>query len=299
MSEPGRTLTGVAETLLIPLYVRAIESQRPDALLKDEEAVALYERAKADFAFIDALKLDEGDRVTLILRNREFDRHVRRFMAQHPRAAVVHIGCGLDARFDRVDDGQVEWYDLDLPEVITLRNELVRGEGPRYHLLASSVFDKEWLDVVREGSSLPVLFMAEGVLMYFDEAQVRSLVLTLLDRFPGSELIFDAFSPLLVRMNNRRMRRTGIGASYQWGLKRPKDLETWGPGIRLLDEWFPLNCPEPRLQHYRWLRFVPILAKVMGIYRYGLGEAATQKGLPAAQRPHAADGATRRLSGVN
>jgi len=275
MSKPGRTLAGVTETLLIPLYVRAIESQRPDALLKDEEAVALVERARADFAFIDALTLDEGDRVAVILRNREFDRRVRRFMAQHPRAAVVHIGCGLDARFGRVDDGQVEWYDLDLPEVIALRNELVRGEGSRYHLLAFSVFDKAWLDVVREGNSLPVLFIAEGVLMYFEEAQVRSLLLTLLDRFPGSELIFDAFSPLLVRMNNRRMRRTGIRASYQWGLRRPKDLETWGPGIRLLDEWFPLNCPEPRLRHYRWLRFVPILAKVMGIYHYRLGEAVT------------------------
>jgi O-methyltransferase involved in polyketide biosynthesis len=104
-SETRGALTGVAETSLIPLHVRAAESRRPDALLKDEKAVALVERSKADFAFIDALKLDEGDRVTLVLRNREFDRHARGFMAQHPRAAVVHIGCGLDARFDRVDDG--------------------------------------------------------------------------------------------------------------------------------------------------------------------------------------------------
>jgi len=134
------------------------------------------------------------------------------------------------------------------------------------------VFDKGWLDRVAVGGPLPVLFMAEGVLMYFDEAQVKSLVLTLLKRFPGSELVFDAFSPFLVRMNNHRMRRTGIGASYRWGLKRARDIETWGANIRLLDEWFPFSRPEPRLAHYRWIRFIPLLARVMGIFHYRLGE---------------------------
>jgi methyltransferase (TIGR00027 family) len=274
MSEADRALTGVAETSLITLYVRAVESHRPDALLKDEKAVALVERAPADFAFIDALRMDDGDRVTLILRNREFDRHARRFTALHPRACVVHIGCGLDARFDRVDDGRVEWYDLDLPDVIALRKEFVGGEGPRHHLLACSVFDEDWLDAIRSRGSLPILFMAEGVLMYFDEAQVRSLVLTLLERFPGSELVFDAFSPYLVRVSNLRMRGARVSARYHWGLKRAKDVETWGPGIRLLDEWFPFSRPEPRLASYRWVRHIPLFAKVLGVFHYQLGNDA-------------------------
>ncbi len=275
MSEDGRGLSGVAETLLIPLYARAVESQRPDALIKDEKAVALVEQSKADFTRIEALKLDEGDRVALVLRNREFDRRVRQFMTQHPGSAVVHIGCGLDARFDRVDDGQVEWYDLDLPEVIALRTEFVGGEGPRHHLLASSAFDRGWLDVVDARRPRAVLFVAEGVLMYFEESQVRSLVLSLLERFPGAELAFDAFSPLLVRMNNWRIRRTGIGASYHWGLKRGADLEDWDARIRSLDEWFPFSHPEPRLAQYRWVRYIPPLAKVMGIFHYRLGETPT------------------------
>ena len=271
MPEDGRGLAGVAETLLIPLYARAVESQRPDALLRDEKAVALVEQANEDLSRVEALKLDEGDRVTLVLRNREFDRKTRQFMAEHPEAAVVYIGCGLDARFDRIDDGRVEWYDLDLPEVIALRTEYVGGEGPRHHLLASSAFDTGWLDIVARGPQ-PVLFIAEGVLMYFQEEQVRSLVLSLLERFPGSELVFDAFSPFLVRMNNRRISRTGIGASYYWGLKHAADVETWDARIRLLDEWFPFSHPEPRLAQYRWVRYVPPLAKVMGIFHYRLGE---------------------------
>jgi O-methyltransferase involved in polyketide biosynthesis len=270
----NHSLSGVAETLLIPLYIRAIESQRPDALLRDEKAVALVTQMASAFSRIKQIKMDEEDRVALVLRNREFDRYARDFLARYREAVVVHIGCGLDARFERVDNGQVEWYDLDLPEVIELRRKFIGGEGTRYHFLACSVFDSAWLNTV--SAHRPFLFLAEGVLMYFEETQVKSLVLTFRERFPGAELVCDAFSPFLVRANNLRLRisRTEIGARYHWGLKRGKDLERWGDGICLLDEWFPFDRPEPRLARVQWVRHIPPLAKVMGIFHYRLGKTA-------------------------
>ena len=275
MSEiTNHELAGVAETLLLPLYIRALESQRPDALIRDDKAVALVEQIRYDSSWMTKMRVDEEDQVTLVLRNREFDHYVRDFLARNSEAVVVHIGCGLDSRFERVDNGQVEWYDLDLPEVIELRRKLIDGEGARNHLLACSVLDSAWLNVVSAHHPRPFLFLAEGVLMYFEEAQVKSLVLTLRDHFPGSELVFDAFSPFLVRMNNLRISRTNIGARYHWGLKRGQDLERWGDGITLLDEWFPLSRPEARLAHVRWMRHIPLLAKVMGIFHYRLGEVA-------------------------
>src|SRR5450759_2965994 len=118
MSEIGnQTLTGVAETLLIPIYIRAIESQRPDALLKDDKAVALVTQMDSAFSRIKQIRIDKEDQVALVLRNREFDQYARSFLARYPEAVVVHIGCGLDSRFQRVDNGQADWYDLDLPEV--------------------------------------------------------------------------------------------------------------------------------------------------------------------------------------
>jgi len=262
----------VAETLLIPLYIRAVESQRPDALLKDEKAVALVTQIDADFSRIKELKIGKDDQVALILRNREFDRYVQDFLHRCPESVVVHIGCGLDGRFERVDNGLVEWYDLDLPEVIELRRKFIGGEKARYHFLACSVFDSAWLNTVRIHRNRPFLFLAEGVLMYFKETQVKSLVLSLRERFPGAELVCDAFSPFLVRMNNLRIARTKIGARYAWGLKRGKDLEKWGDGICLLDKWFPFDRPEPRLAYLRWIRYIPLLAKVMGIIHYRLGQ---------------------------
>ena len=275
VSPSGRRerLSGVAETLLLPLYVRALESKRPDALLVDEKAVAFVAEHEPEIARIKSIRMDEEDRATIILRNRELDRHARAFMARHPRAVVVHIGCGLDSRFERVDDGQVDWYDLDLAEVIALRRELLGDEAGRYHLLATSVFDTAWMGALSVHRPRPFLFIAEGVLMYFEGQEVRSLVRTLRERFPGSELVFDAFLPWLVHANNLRLRlsRSPIEARYRWGLRRGRDLEKWGEGIRLLEEWFPLDRPEPRLSRVRWMRHIRPLARVLGIYRYQLG----------------------------
>lgn len=287
MSETtNQELSGVAETLLMTLYIRAMESQRPDALIKDEKAVALVTQMSYDFDRVRQIKMDEDDKVTVILRNLEFDRYARDFLARHPDGVVVHIGCGLDSRFERVDNGQVEWYDLDLPEVTALRRKYLGEEDGRYHLLGCSAFDSAWLDVVSAHRQRPFLFLAEGVLMYFEEAQVKSLVLMLRDQFPGAELVIDAFSPYLVWANNLRLAITKFGARYHWGIWRGQEIERWGDdtlapheaqrsaGIRLLDEWGYFDRPEPRLDHIRWMRHIPLLARVLRIYHFSLGKAA-------------------------
>lgn len=85
-------LSGVAEMPLVTLYLRAMESQRPDVLIRDENAVALVSRIGYDFARIRLLHLNEANKLVIILRDREFDRDARDFLASHPKAVVVHIG---------------------------------------------------------------------------------------------------------------------------------------------------------------------------------------------------------------
>ena len=98
-------------------------------------------------------------------------------------------------------------------------------------------------------------------------------VLKLRERFPGAELVIDVFSPFLIRANNLRLSITKLGARYHWGLKRGQELESWGEGIRLLGEWGYFDRPEPRLAHIQWMRRIPLLARVLRIYHYRLGEA--------------------------
>ena len=150
--------SSVAETLLIPLYMRAMESQRPDALIKDEKAVALVTQSGLDFSQVRQIRMPELLNVMRNLFTREFDRYARDFLARHPDAVVVHIGCGLDSRFERVAalNTRVEWYDLDLPEVIELRRKLIGNEAEHYHLLACSVLEDAWLDAVKWACSAPL-----------------------------------------------------------------------------------------------------------------------------------------------
>ncbi len=272
---PNPNLNDVEKTLLITLYIRAMESQRPDALVKDERAEALVRQLDQETLQKTLALTDDFSRVAVILKGREFDRFAQDFLARHPDAVVVHIGCGLDTRFERVcseqpDNGRVEWYDLDLPEVIGLRRKLVGGEGDRHHFLACSVLDSAWLDMVSAHSQRPFLFLAEGVFMYFEEAQVKSLVLTLHDRFPGAELVFDAFSPFLRWGHNVRVTRTRVGAYLHWGLKHAQDLERWGAGIRLLDERYPFQYPVPRMRNAFKMRLFPFLATAVGVFHYQL-----------------------------
>jgi O-methyltransferase involved in polyketide biosynthesis len=251
-----------------------MESQRPDALIKDEKAVALVNRMSYDFARVRQIPLREANKVVLILRNREFDRYARDFLARRPEAVVVHVGCGLDSRFERVDNSQVEWYDLDMPNVIELRRKLIGDEGGCYHLLGHSLLDNTWLDIVSAHRQRPFLFLAEGVFQYLEEAQVKWLVLTLRDRFPGAELVFDAASPLHVWTNIFLFPIIKFGARLRWGLWRGQEIEGWGDGIHLLDEWGYFDQPEPRLAHVRWMRHIPFMARILRIYHFQLGKAA-------------------------
>ena len=281
-------LSSVSETLLIPLYCRAIETQRPDAMIKDERAVELVKRLSSDRPirydsdWIKQTPMAERSKVLRIMLTREMDRYARNFPTRHPEAVVVHIGCGLDSRFERVDNGRVEWYDLDLPDVIGLRRKLIGDEGGRYHLLGCSVLEPAWLEAVRVHRGRPFLFLAEGVFTYFTEAQVKSLVLTLRDHFPGAELVFDGWRPFEVWLGNRYLSGSLYAGLMRWGFWRGQEIEKWGDpstslragGIRLLDEWGLFDRPEPRLERFRWLAPIFRLFKPMRIYHFQLGEAA-------------------------
>jgi O-methyltransferase involved in polyketide biosynthesis len=209
---------------------------------------------------------------------RAFDRYTRDYISRHPDGVVVHIGCGLDTRFERTcseraDASQVEWFDLDLPEVIELRRRYLGEEHQHYHLLACSVLEEAWLEAVKMYSSRPFLFLAETVFIYFTEAQVRSLVLGLCDNVPGAELVFDGWRPFEVWLGNRFLSNSPFAGLMRWGFWRGQELEAWGNGIQLLDEWGFFDQPEPRLDPYRWMAPLFRLFKPMRIFHFQLGKA--------------------------
>lgn len=231
MPEPKEkiTLTAEQETLMITLYCKTLAA--PKGVFPDEEAWKIVERVDYDFG---RLKVKPGTRLTVFMRAKRLDHYIRGFLARSPDGVVLHLGCGLDTRFSRVDNGRVRWYDLDLPEVIALRKKFF-NESPRCRMIASSVTDFRWMDEIPRGR--PVFIAAEGLLMYLSGEKVRELILRLREAFPGGEIAFDAFSTLTAQNIHRADVLKTTGATIHWGIDDPEEIETWAPGIRLKEEW--------------------------------------------------------------
>lgn len=258
-------LGDVAATSLITLYCHAIETRSENPILSDPKSVEITNLLSPVLARSEnplERTLAEGTLnpmvvVHIAIRARQYDRYVRAFLERFPDGVVVDIGCGLNARFLRTDNGRVHFYDLDLPEVITLKKRFFT-ETERYHLIASSVLDDAWMSVVSVHPG-PFLFLAEGVFMYLEGEAVRSLVLQLRERFPNSELVCEVVNSLWVTKPLNRVvkykmqRRLGLGkdAVFRSGIRRSDEMEEWHPGLRLLDDWSYFDSGEEKLG---WVR---------------------------------------------
>jgi len=204
-------LTGVQKTLLFPLYGRAKLSKENNPLLTDHKAIEIVDKLNFDFGQINENASYAGF-LNSLLRAKAIDDTIIRFLEQHPKASVVNLGCGLDTTFYRVDNHLINWYDVDLPDVIHLRRTLIT-ETDRSKCIAASIFDLNWADRINPGK--PVFFICAGVFEYFRKQQVIDFMLRLSDRFGGGEIIFNTTSgnPLNAYFSKRNMKRIGMDAS--------------------------------------------------------------------------------------
>jgi O-methyltransferase involved in polyketide biosynthesis len=236
MSEKVAVALGnVQGTLLLPLWGRAVETQSRKPLLQDWTAVEIINQINYDFATI-AQHINTISQFSWIARSLYIDGVIKQFLRKHPKTAIVNIGCGLDTTFDRIDNGELYWYELDLPDVIELRRKFI-PEQDRREYITSSFLDDAWLNQLRSADN--VLFIAAGVFYYFEAAQIRRFLIKLADAFPGSEIVFDATTPFGVKMANQKViKESGMDEKsfLKWGLQNGKDLQAWDSRIQILAE---------------------------------------------------------------
>jgi O-methyltransferase involved in polyketide biosynthesis len=221
--------SGAPQTMLATLYGKALDADLPRPILGDQWAKEIVDRIDYDWSKTSITKANSPSVTT---RSAHFDNWTRQFLAVHPEATVVHLGCGLDARAFRVNPGPgVEWYDVDYPDVADLRRQLF-GSRDRYHVISASVTDSAWLSEVR--SDRPTLMIAEGLTMYLTESDGVALLRRIVNAFPSGELQFDAFNRLGIKSQwiNKVVRRSG--ATLHWAVNRPDDILDAVPGVRLL-----------------------------------------------------------------
>lgn len=223
------------ETMLMILYPRAVQSKWKKPILLDPWAEEAIRHIDYDFSKIDRMGGIFAGIGSMIVATRAatFDMLTKRYLAEHPNAIVLHLGCGMDTRVFRVDPpATVSWYDVDYPDVIDLHRRLY-PEKPGYHLVGSPLDDLRWLDEVP--GDRPVLAIAEGVFMYMAEVKVKALFNKITGHFPSGQFIFDALPSWVVKHTGLNVGKTG--ATYKWALDNPQDVKRLDPKLEFIEEY--------------------------------------------------------------
>jgi O-methyltransferase involved in polyketide biosynthesis len=228
------------ETMLMTLSGRATQSQWEHPILRDPWAEEAMQHIDYDLSKhltgVSSWRIWRNIGPAIIAtRAATFDLLTNRYLADHPNATVLQVGCGMDSRIFRVNPpASVQWYDVDYPDVIDLRRQLF-PERDDYHLIGASLDDLRWLDGVPRDR--PGLLIAEGVLQYLSETEVKALLNAVVAHFPSGQMIFDIGNPWIVKRAGSNVG--GTGATYKWGLDDPQDIKQLEPKLELIKEFKP------------------------------------------------------------
>ena len=239
----------VQETLIMPLYSRKLCSELFPNIYRDETAVRLID--KIDYDFSDAEKssnslMQRFGSLEVAVRQNDLAYEVRDYLKAHPKAAVVNLGCGLDNTGRSCDNGICKIYNLDFPDVIAVRNELLPA-GEREKNIPCDLNDTEWF--ARIDASNGAVFFASGVFYYFLTEQVKVLVQAMADAFSGSVLVFDAANRTAVKMIAKTWLKSAkikdVGAYFAVS-DAQKELSPWDNRLRVTSRGYMLGYNDLR-----------------------------------------------------
>ena len=239
----------VQETLLIPLYGRKMCSELYPALYRDETAIRLIDQVDYDFSAlaekVNSLMQRFGF-LEVAMRQRNLAWEVRDYLSTHPNAAVVNLGCGLDAAARACDNGTCKIYNLDFPDVIAVRDELLRA-GEREQNIPCDLNDTAWFEKI--DASEGAVFFAAGVFYYFLTEQVRALVGAMARAFPGGKLVFDAANQKAVKLMLKTWIKDAeiknVGAYFAVS-DAVRELSPWVEGMRVSSRGYMLGYHDLR-----------------------------------------------------
>jgi methyltransferase (TIGR00027 family) len=258
-------LSNVSKTAIVTLRCHALESQKKRPVLKDPMAEHFVEQlagyaSQAERAQLFNRRLAPALTRHIALRARKYDSLADEFIAGNPSCTVVNLGCGFDTRYWRIQHEGCRYIELDLPGIVQLKREVL-GNDPCYEMIGCSVLDPSWIDQVCSKGNTEYLLIAEGLFMYLPKAEVIDLFKVISERFQRSRIVLEVvtekytrgFWKQLVIMKMNRELGFDAGSSYNFGIRDAAELETYGPGIKVVDEWSYLEDPDMRPRIYRHL----------------------------------------------
>ena len=268
----------VQETLILPLYSRKLCTELYPNLYRDETAVRLIDQIDYDFSVAEKNSRSLMQRfgaLEVAMRQNDLAFEVQEYLKTHPCAAVVNLGCGLDNTGRACDNGRCKIYNLDFPDVIALRQQLLPA-GEREQNIPCDLKDPAWFSKI--DASGGAVFFASGVFYYFLTEQVKALVQAMADAFPGSMLVFDAANRTAVKMIAKTWLKTAkikdVGAYFAIS-DAAKEIGTWDSRLQVSSRGYMLgysDLKDPSVSgFFRFLARVGDGGMKMQIVKIGFG----------------------------
>ncbi len=219
----------IQETALIPLAIKASETARPNARIRDLKAKEIIDTLGVDVSKFDPFLSHEG----VVARTIMFREELKRLIGMYPEALCINLGCGFDDKFSQVDNGKITWFDVDLPDQIEIRRR-VYEDRERCTMLEGSALEGEWTKKLPKKDM--VIVVMEGVLEYFSKEQVKICLNMLCDSFPQGYLLAELHSPFLEKNSKHHDAVKNTNASFGWGTKSGKEYLDLEPRLDFVSE---------------------------------------------------------------
>lgn len=264
-------LTSVEKTLFVPLLGKASDYNEKSSILADKKANEIIGSIDYDF---NPMKENGIGNSMACLRAKIIDNLAREFIIPDKENVVLHLGCGLDSRYNRMGIENIYWYDIDFKEVIDIRKKYFR-ETKYYHLIASSILEKDWLKMIPRGKDNYVV-IAEGVFQYIEAEKIKELIRTLRENIGEYYLLFDAMGKMAIKKlkNDKFIKETGIEVHF--AADDENELLSWDSGIKFIKKrYFVFNGIKGGTIVIKVLckiiNFMPAVKKLYKILAYRIG----------------------------
>lgn len=276
-------LNAVSETALLTLKARVIEAEKQSPVIHDAKGREILDKISSHVSTetqrrVLNRKLPSTLTSYLALRARKYDSYTKTFIKKNPKGLVVSLGCGFDTRYWRVSKEPWNYIEMDLPEVIEAKKEVL-GDIVEYGMIGCSVLDKDWIEQIASKQKERVLFLAEGLFLYLPEKDVVRLFKRLAKSFSKSQIVFEivnkkytkGFWKKIVESKMKRNSGTEAGTSFNFGIKDAKEIESYARNIKVMEEWSYFEDPDIRPRFQRLFRHFKSFSRTQWTIRARIG----------------------------
>lgn len=240
MAMPVPTLNQVQASLWLTLCGRALDNRLSRPILGDDMADQVVQTVDFDY---EKLHIPTSSAIYIAHRAKKLDEIAQRFIADHPDAVGLDLGAGLDSRTLRIaPPPTVEWCDIDYPEVVAARRQLLPEPANR-HPIGADLTDPAWLDGLP--TDRPAVIVADGLIAFLSEEEMRMLLSRIINHFPSGEIAFNGYSKFAVWAQKRFAGAESIKTATKFpGFDDPRYPERWHPKLKLVKEILCTREPE-------------------------------------------------------